>query len=78
MPGLDRDLVFHNLIVRLNAKLVKKKLRKMHPHIALLIMAELQKMLDAGFIKSIDYPKWVSNIVPVGKATGGIRIYTNF
>lgn len=35
-------------------------------------------MLDIGFIKPINYPKWVSNIVPIGKPVGGIKIYTNF
>ena len=36
MPGLDPDLVMHHLSLPLGAKPVKKKLRKMHPHVALL------------------------------------------
>lgn len=77
MSGHDPNLVVHNLFVCLDAKPIKHKLHKMHPHIALLIKAELQKMLDVRFIKLIDYPKWVSNIVLIRKATRGIRICTD-
>lgn len=34
----------------------------MHPHIALLVKIELQKLLDVGFIKPIDYVEWISNL----------------
>lgn len=75
MQELDPELIVHKLVVRPNAKPVKHKLHKMHPHIALLVKEELQKMLDVGFIGPIAYLEWISNIVPVGKPTGGIRIY---
>ena len=35
-------------------------------------------MLEANFIEPIDYPEWVSNIVPIGKASGGIHICSDF
>ena len=35
-------------------------------------------MLEEKFIHPIDYLEWVSNIVPIGKASGGIRIYSYF
>jgi len=70
MPGLDPSLVVHHLAVSPNAKLVKQKLRKMHPQVALLVKAEIQKLLEAKFIKPIDYPEWVSNLVPVAKPNG--------
>lgn len=77
MPGLDIDLVVHHLEVDQKIKPIKQKLCKMHPKVALLVKEELQKMLEAKFIRPIDYPEWVSNIVPIGKAFGGIRIYSN-
>lgn len=55
MPRLDPSIVVHHLVVCADAKRVKKKLRKMHPKIALLVKEELQKLLDVGFIRSIDY-----------------------
>ncbi|GLJ16865.1 hypothetical protein SUGI_0290680 [Cryptomeria japonica] len=78
MPGLDPDLVMHHLIVAEGAKPVKQKLRKMHPQIAVLVKTELKKLLDVGFIRPIDYAEWISNIVPIGKPKGGIRICTDF
>ena len=39
MPSLDTDLVVHHLTVDPKIKLVKKKLHKMHPKVALLVKA---------------------------------------
>lgn len=78
MPGLDLELVVHHLNVYLDAKPVKQKLKKMHPCIALAMKKELEKMLKDGFIKPIDYAKWISNIVPIGKTDGAVLICTNF
>ena len=50
MPSLDTNLVVHHLAVDPKIKPVKQKLHKMHPKEALLVKAELQKMLEAKFI----------------------------
>lgn len=50
----------------------------MHLQVTLLVEEEIKKMLNIGFIKPIDYLELVSIIVPIGQASGGIRIYTNF
>ena len=50
----------------------------MHPQVALLVKAELKKLLDAGFIRSIDYAEWISNLLPVTKPNGLIRVCTDF
>ena len=78
MPSLDPELVLHHLPLKPGAKLVKQKLRKMHPQVALLVKAELKKLLDARFIRPIDYAEWISNLVPVSKHSGGIWICTDF
>lgn len=74
MLGLDPELIMHDLNVSPGAKPIKQKLRKMHPHIALLVKAELKKLLDVGFIKPVAYPQWVSNIVPISKPDKSIKI----
>lgn len=78
MPGLDLDLIIHHLNVALGAKPVKQKLRKMHPHIALLVKVELKKLLDVGFIRPVAYPEWLSTIVLVSKPDKSMRVCTNF
>ena len=64
---LDTNLIMHHLSIAPGVKPVKKKLRKMHPRIALLVMVELEKFLGAKLIRAIDYAKWISNIVQVSK-----------
>lgn len=78
MLGLDPNLIMHHLSIAPRVNLVKKKLRKMHPHIALLVKVELKKLLDVGFIRSIDYAKWISNIVLVSMLDKSIRVYIDF
>eukprot|EP01018_Ginkgo_biloba_P024701 Gb_11641 [translate_table: standard] len=78
MPGLDPSLVVHHLIIRADAKPIKQKLRKMHPKVALLVKEELQKLLNAGFIRPIDYSEWISNIILVSKKSNDIRLCIDF
>ena len=78
MLGLDPDLIMHHLSIAPGIKLVKQKLQKMHPHVALLVKAKLEKLLKASFIRAIDYVEWISNIVLVSKHNKSIRVCTNF
>ena len=57
MPGLDTNLIMHQLSIAPGVKPVKQKLRKMHPHITLLVKAELEKLLGEKLIRAIDYAK---------------------
>ena len=50
----------------------------MHPHITLLVKAELEKLLGAKFIRAIDYAEWISNIVLVSKHEKTIWVCTYF
>ena len=38
----------------------------------------MQKLLAAGFIRPIEHPKWLSNIVPVNKKNGQMRCCIDF
>jgi len=78
MPRLDPDLIMHHLFIAPGIKLVKQKLHKIHPHVALLVKAKLEKLLEAGFICAIDFSKWISNIFPISKHDKSIRVCTNF
>ena len=42
------------------------------------IIKEVWKLLAAGFIKPIQHPQWLSNIVPMKKKNGQIRCCVNF
>ena len=78
MQGLDLDLIMHHLSIAPGIKPVKQKHQKIHPHVALLIKAKLEKFLKSGFICAIDYAEWISNIVPVSKHDKSIRVCIDF
>src|SRR3954466_5565665 len=42
------------------------------------IKVEVQKQLDAGFLVTSEYPQWVTNIVPVPKKDGKVRMCVDY
>ena len=78
MPGLDPKLVEHRLVLKPDVKPVKQKLRKMDPRIEQQVKEGLEDLLKAGFIRTIDYPDWLANIVVVPKKSGKVRICIDF
>jgi hypothetical protein len=40
--------------------------------------AQVQRLLDAGFIRELTYPEWLSNVVMVKKKNGKWRMCTDF
>ena len=78
MPGLDPKLVEHRLVLKPDAKPVKQKLRKMDPRIEQQVKEGLEDLLKARFIRAIDYPDWLANIVVVPKKSGKVRICIDF
>ena len=43
-----------------------------------LIENEVNKLIEAGFIREVKYLTWISSIVPVRKKNGQIRIWVDF
>ena len=67
MSDLDTYLIMNHLSIVPGIKIAKQKLRKMHPHVALLVKVELEKLLSAKFIIAIEYSEWISRIVSISK-----------
>ena len=78
MPGIYPSIVVHEIKTYPMAKLVRKKLRQVHPRKAAAIEAEIEKLLKARLIYPIPLMEWVSNIVPINKKQGTIRVCINF
>eukprot|EP00253_Pinus_taeda_P011743 PITA_11743 len=74
MPDIDPSIVVHEIHTYPGAKPVRQRLRPMHPRKAAAIKVEVEKLLKASFIYLILITNWVSNIVPVTKKQGTIRI----
>jgi hypothetical protein len=78
MPGIDPGLVAHSLNVEPDTRLVVQPMRTFHTEVEAQITQEVKKLLAAGFIKPIQHPRWLSNIVPVKKKNGQIRCCVDF
>lgn len=55
-PGFDPKLVEHRLVLCPDAKIVKQKLRQLHPKAALQVEEEINKLHTAKFIRVVVYP----------------------
>ena len=78
MPGLDPSLVVHRLNIAPGTVPVKQGQRLFRPEVEVQIKQEIEKLLSAGFIKPIEHPTWLANIVPVRKKNGQIRVCVDF
>uniref|UniRef100_A0A2N9G8A8 RNase H type-1 domain-containing protein n=1 Tax=Fagus sylvatica TaxID=28930 RepID=A0A2N9G8A8_FAGSY len=65
MPGIDPGLVAHSLNVEPGTRPVVQPMRTFHTEVEAQITQEVKKLLAAGFIKPIQHPRWLSNIVPI-------------
>jgi hypothetical protein len=67
MLGLSRDLVEHKLPIKPGFKPYKQPHRNFNPDIYDRVKEEINRLLDAKFIRPYRYADWISNIVPVEK-----------
>ena len=67
MLGIDLEMMAHAFNIELRAKLVVQPRRIFYPNVEAQIVQEVKKLLAAGFIKPVEHPQWLSNIVPMKK-----------
>jgi hypothetical protein len=70
MPGLGRDLVEHTLPIKMGFRPHKQPARSFNPKIVGRIK-DIERLLEAKFIRMCRYAEWISNIVPVEKKNMG-------
>jgi hypothetical protein len=75
---VSRDIIEHKLQVSSSARPRKQSLRKMLDKKVVAIKAEVQRLLDAEFIREVDYPSWLANVIMVKKKNGKWRMCTYF
>ncbi|RVW90564.1 Transposon Tf2-12 polyprotein [Vitis vinifera] len=56
MKGIDPSITSHKLNVLPTARPIRQKVRRFHPDRQKIIRIEIDKLLEAGFIREVDYP----------------------
>jgi len=67
MTGIDPAVICHKLSTKVDAESVKQKSRRMHEEHSRTISDEVDRLLQAGFIRETFYPNWLFNLVFVKK-----------
>nr|XP_008381615.2 uncharacterized protein LOC103444468 [Malus domestica] len=71
IPDIDPKIACHKLHVDLAAKLVIQKRRHFAPEQVAIIEAEIDKLLEVGFIEEVAHSAWLANIMLVKKKEKG-------
>jgi hypothetical protein len=78
LHGFDPALIHHVVPIKEGIKPVRQKQRPINLALEATIRKELENLLKDGIIFPVKYSEWVSNLVPVQKTTGQIRLYIDF
>jgi hypothetical protein len=78
MSGIPPSVIVHKLMVDPSHRPVKQKRRNFASERNQAGAEEIRKLLQAGFIREVDYPEWLSNVVLVKKSNGKWRMCVDF
>jgi hypothetical protein len=78
MPGILGEVIEHKLGIAPAFKPIKQKERRYTPERCETIRLEVNRLLEAGFIRPIDYPRWLANPILVEKPDGSLRMCIDY
>ena len=78
MTGIHPLVASHRLNILLSSRPVRQKVRRFHPDRQKIIRDEVDKLLEAGFIREMEYPDWLANVVVVPKKKGKWRVCVDY
>jgi hypothetical protein len=74
----ETQVIEHKISLKKEATPFKKKQRSISPLLLPIMEKEIKKLLNAQIIIPLRYSEWVSNLVPVRKKNGEIRLCVDF
>ena len=77
MPGIDPEIIMHQLQVDPSHQPTRQKRRKFALERDIIINEEVRNLLEEGFIREVQYPEWLANVVVVKKKNGKWRVCIN-
>jgi hypothetical protein len=78
LVGVSREVIEHKLQVNPHVKPKKQKLHKMSEEKVEAAKADMQWLLDAGFIREVKYMQWLANVMMVCKKNRKWRMCIDF
>ena len=78
MGGIDPTIISHRLNASPSFKPIKQKRRSFESGRQKAINEEVNKLLQAGAIREVEYPEWLANVVLVKKENGKWRLCIDF
>ena len=78
MPGLDRSLVEHRLPIKPKFHPFQQPHGRMSKEVELKVKEEIEKLLNAKFIRLTRFVQWLANIVPMMKKNRKLRVCVYF
>jgi hypothetical protein len=78
VPGVDPDYIQHRLNMDPHSKPVQQKSKRSAPVHAEAVQKEVERLLQAGAIRELHYPTWLSNTVVVKKKNRKWRVCMDF
>nr|XP_025616244.1 uncharacterized protein LOC112708272 [Arachis hypogaea] len=70
MPGIDPSIITHKLALNPAARPISQKKRNLGTEKRQASIAEVQKLINANFIREIRFTTWLANVVMVRKSNG--------
>ena len=78
IPGLDPNVAVRKLAVSKGVNPIKQPQQRFRPELMIQINAKVDKLIKASFIREVQYPTWLANIVAVRKKSGQLQICVDF
>jgi hypothetical protein len=79
MSGLSHEVVEHTLLIKRGFKPYRQPPQNINHELLGRIKEEIERLLEAKFIRQCRYAEWVSNIIPIEKKkTKKIRVCVHY
>ena len=78
MSWIDVEVMEHLLVIDPKHRPMKERVRGHAPKRQKVITKEIDKLLNAGFIREVSYLSWISNVVLIKKANDKWRMCIDF
>lgn len=78
MPEIHPSITSHQLNILPFSRLIRQKVRRFHLNSQKVIQDEVDKLLAVEFIRQVEYPDWLANVVVVPKKGGKWQVYVDY